>query len=554
MKKRVVSITLAVLMLAMMALTGCGQSQTGGTASAAAASAPTGDFEVPENLAMDWSGSTDTKQVKHHTYAEYQSLMEELVATYPDYCKLYSIGHTSQERQLWCLEITNSGKTNDKTGIGVFGNIHGGEMESAECAMYTAWWMLLNADTEYVQNILNNYTVYCVPMINPDGMEQSFVYNNRTNLSARDADGDGAVFSDPYTDVNGDGFIANVYMSKSGLDTKNMTSGYDPETYEPILTSGNTKLTAVGMESPDWNLDGKLGNDPRSSGVDMNRTFDYMFGAYDITTYNPNEVNYNGYEPGSVIGNNAWATNGQVNGPAYEQEIQAVQNFLAKTPMNALVTLHTGIQTVLWPWCYQEADYEGDKTLAKMAEIGKNMAQTFAKTASSDGVTRNFYYRSSWSDYPTSAEMIDYAYGRFGIHAYTIEVYESGDSDANTESEAEYETPGVYKNYDGTYAKGCTWQNGAQLSNSAAETLVEYTYEQVTGTEEGCLGWTKEQVDAIGLKKGMSLYFQTTERAQMSGYCPTNMDLMVEGAKDAIMVMIEAEPYGDGYVCPDYLK
>lgn len=32
---------------------------------------------------MDWSGSTDTKQVKHHTYAEYQSLMEELVATYP---------------------------------------------------------------------------------------------------------------------------------------------------------------------------------------------------------------------------------------------------------------------------------------------------------------------------------------------------------------------------------------------------------------------------------------------------------------------------------------
>lgn len=61
-------------------------------------------------------------------------------------------------------------------------------------------------------------------------------------------------------------------MSKSGLNTKNMTSGYDPETYEPILTSGNTKLTAVGMESPDWNLDGKLGNDPRSSGVDMNRT------------------------------------------------------------------------------------------------------------------------------------------------------------------------------------------------------------------------------------------------------------------------------------------
>ena len=130
MKKRFLALIMATLMLAMLALTGCGAST--GTTSAAETSAPTGEFEVPENLAMDWSGSTDTEQVKHHTYAEYQTLMEELVKTYPDYCTLYSIGHTSQERNLWCLEITNSKKASDgKTGIGVFGNIHGGEMESA---------------------------------------------------------------------------------------------------------------------------------------------------------------------------------------------------------------------------------------------------------------------------------------------------------------------------------------------------------------------------------------------------------------------------------------
>lgn len=550
MKKRMIALTLSVLMAATLALTGCGQ-QNG--ASSAPTAAPAGDFEVPENLAMNWNGSTDTEQVKHHSYAEYQNLMEELAATYPDYCKLYSIGHTSQERQLWCLEITNSVKTSKKTGIGVFGNIHGGEMESAECAMYTAWWMLLNSKTDYVKNILDNYTVYCVPMINPDGLEQSFIYNNRPNLSFRDADGDGMVFSDPYTDINGDGYIANVYMSQSGLDTGKMTVGYDPETWAPVLSVGDTKLDSLGMESPDWNLDGKLGNDPKTSGVDMNRTFDYMFGAYDITTYNPREVTYNGYEPGSIIGNNAWSSNGQTNGPGYELEIQAVQNFLAKTPMNALVSLHTGIQTVLWPWCYQEADYENDKTLAKMAEVGKAMAQKFQETASSDGVARNFYYRSSWSDYPTSAEMIDFAYGRFGIHAYTIEVYSSGDSDANAADDAGEEA-GVYLNYDGTYSKGCTWQNGAQLSGNAAESIVEYTYEQAIGTGKGDLGLTKEQVKAMGLKEGMSLYFQTTERAKMSGYCPTNMNLMVEGAKDAIMTMIEAEPYGDGYSCPDYLK
>ena len=36
---------------------------------------------------------------------------------------------------------------------------------------------------------------------------------------------------------------------------------------------------------------------------------------------------------------------------------------------------------------------------------------------------------ASYEDYPTSAEMIDYAYGRLNIHAYTIEVYSGGMSD-----------------------------------------------------------------------------------------------------------------------------
>lgn len=513
-----------------------------------AQAATSGEAKIPENLDVDWSGSTATEQVRHHSYEDYENIMRELVSTYPELCRLYSIGNSAQERQLWCLEITNADSKKDadeKVGIGVFGNIHGGEMESAECAMYTGWWLLINSGSDEVAQILDNYIIYCVPMINPDGMEESFTYNVRCNLSARDNDGDGLVFSDPYTDVNGDGFISNVYIGESGLDTSAMTAGWSG------LSIDGVTLESVGMESPDWNLDGRMGNDPRSSGVDMNRTFDYMFGVFDITTYNSFNITYQGYEAGSIIGNNAWASNGQTNGPAYEPEIRAVQNFLEKTPMAALVTLHTGIQTVLWPWCYRETDYETETELAQMAEVGKAMALQFAETASSDGVTRNFYYRSSWSDYPTSAEMIDWAYGRLGIHAYTVEVYSGGDSDPNTESTSEWD--GAYLNYDGTYARGCTWQNGDQLANAAASYITEYTYEQVIGSGEGCLGFSEAQAQALGLEVGESLYFNTTQQAQMSGICPTNMDLMVEGAKDAILVMIESEPFGDGYQLPDWL-
>lgn len=540
---KILSLLLAMAMLLTMSAFAAGKTTL------ADIEKPDADFDIPANLYMDWSGSTATQQVKHHSYAEYEALMKELVSTYPELCSLYSIGHSAQERQLWCLEITNSRSklaADEKTGIGIFGNIHGGEMESAESAMYTGWWILLNSDSNYVKYMLDNYVIYCVPMINPDGMEQSFTYNVRHNLSARDADGDGLVFSDPYTDVDGDGFISNVYIGQSGLDISQMTASRNS------LSCGDVVLESVGMESPDWNLDGKMGNDPRSSGVDMNRTFDYMFGAYDITTYNTKGVSYTGYEPGSIIGNNAWSSNGQENGPAYEAEIAAVQNFLEKTPMNALVTLHTGIQCVLWPWCYRETNYETEADLAQMAAIGTDMAAAFAEAASADGIIRNCYYRSSWSDYPTSAELIDWAYGRLGIHAYTVEVYSSGDSDPSL-TEAD-EWAGAYLNYDGTVSAGATWQNGDQLETLAASYITEYTYDQVIGTGDGCLGFTEAQAQALGLEAGESLYFNTTQTAQMSGICPTNMDLMVEAAKDSILVMIEAEPYGAGYQLPAYLE
>ncbi len=54
----------------------------------------------------------------------------------------------------------------------------------------------------------------------------------------------------------------------------------------------------------------------------------------------------------------------------------------------------------------------------------KSMAQAFQ-----DYTGRGFYSMSSNEDYPTAAELIDYAYGRYNIHAYTIEVYSPGKSE-----------------------------------------------------------------------------------------------------------------------------
>ena len=118
--------------------------------------------ETGAEMEIDWDA--------RYPYAELEGQLEAIAAAYPEIAQLYPIGTSFQERKLWCMELTNPEvPEEDKTGIAVLANIHGGERESAASAMYFAWWMATESDTEQVQKILNNYTVYVVPVINPDG-------------------------------------------------------------------------------------------------------------------------------------------------------------------------------------------------------------------------------------------------------------------------------------------------------------------------------------------------------------------------------------------------
>ena len=437
-------------------------------------------------VAIDWS--------VRYPYAELESQLSEINQTYPEITSLYPIGHSWQERTLWCMELTDpSVDKADKTGVAVMANIHGGERESATCAMYFAWWLAENSQTERVAQILSDYVVYIVPVINPDGYEQSFVFNTRQNLRPVDANGDGTAFSDPYTDVDGDGFIATLYRGTADAQP-------DPKTSE-----------IFGMESPDWDKNGVLGDDPRNSGIDMNRTFDYQWNRYDVDTV----------ETG-VIGANAYSRAGAA--PASEPEVQAIQNFLLNNEIDALASLHTGIQSVLYPWCYRAYDASQDsESILYMKEVAQKMAEAFQETTG-----RGFYSKSSYEDYPTSAELIDYAYGRLNIDAYTIEVYSGGKSE------------------DGDISK-CKWE----------DELPEATWKFYTQDELAAMGLDLQTlIDRKGqpLRYGEGLWFYTSARAQTVNTAPQDQQLMAEGCKDALLVMIDSEPNGQGYTKPEYLN
>ena len=60
--------------------------------------------------------------------------------------------------------------------------------------------------------------------------------------------------------------------------------------------------------------------------------------------------------------------------------------------------------------------------------------------------------------------------------------------------------------------------------------------------------------DGQPLAENEGLWFYTSSRAKTVTGAPEDQQLMAEGCKDALLVMIESEPNGQGYTKPDYLN
>ncbi len=428
--------------------------------------------------AVDWT--------QMMSYDQMSQLLKDLNTTYPQTTKLFSIGHTWQERELWCLELSAPiFATKHKTGVAMFGNIHGGEQQSGMGAAYTAWWLA----TQYGKDakatkILSKYNVYIVPLINPDGYERSFLISTRQNMRPTDKNGVAGPFSDPRVDTNGDGVIATIYQQNTGTppDVGTIVTGANPDPTNIVAFHPATQPTGTIYESlgdPDHN--GLWADDDFGSLVDMNRNFDYLWNFHDVSVI-PN------------LGANAWNSAGP--DAASEPEVQAVQDFLITHPVAALSTLHTGEQSVLWPWCYTPAPTTDD------AFMGATSAAMAAAWTSTTG--RGMYTMTSYDDYPTSAELIDWAWGRLHIHAYTQE---------------------VYQNYNANNPD--TWYPRASPPD-------QWIY--------------------MGDWQGQhNIWFRNTGNAQLQGDAVPYQDKLVAGVKDSFVVMAFSEPSGPGAIVPDWI-
>jgi hypothetical protein len=119
----------------------------------------------------------------YHNYDTMKDELNSYAGEYPGICRLYSLGWSVRQRELWAMLITNNpDEEEDEPEVKYISTIHGNEPEGTEMCLYLIDLLLreYGAD-ERITNIVDGTAVWIVPLMNPDGFE-SGVRNNANHI------------------------------------------------------------------------------------------------------------------------------------------------------------------------------------------------------------------------------------------------------------------------------------------------------------------------------------------------------------------------------------
>ena len=225
-------------------------------------------------------------QAQAPAYLDHSALTRELrtlVATSRS-AKMTSLGTTIGGRDIWVIEIANPGgmPVNDRPGVLMVGNLEGDHLVGSSHALESIRYLLTNATTPAVKQVLDAQVVYIFPRLNPDGAELSFATvksGQKGNLRPYDDDNDGRVDEDGPDDLNGDGVIS--VMRAKDPSGEYLIDPADPRAMKKAdVTKGEVGGYKLYWEGIDNDGDGFL-NEDGIGGVDLNRNFQHDYPYFD---------------------------------------------------------------------------------------------------------------------------------------------------------------------------------------------------------------------------------------------------------------------------------
>ncbi len=243
--------------------------------------------QVPVAGALAALGSPPDPKVvvawnRFYDHAGIMEISRRLAAAHPNRVKMGSIGKSTEGRDMVLLTVTNfdTGDADEKPAMWIDGNIHSNEIQGAEFSLYTAWYLAEMADrVPAVDSLLDDYTLYIVPSINPDARDHYIHKPNtasspRTGLAPRDNDGDGRIDEDNLDDLDGDGHITQ--MRRRNVNGRFKVSPEDPRLMIPVRPGERGEYDLLGREGFDNDGDG-LVNEDADGGYDPNRNWPWRW-------------------------------------------------------------------------------------------------------------------------------------------------------------------------------------------------------------------------------------------------------------------------------------
>jgi len=122
----------------------------------------------------------------YHNYATLTDELNIYAETYPEICRLYTVGQSVQGRELWAILITdNPDDEEDEPEFKYVSTMHGNEPLGTEMCLYFIDLLLTEYGTdERITNLVDSTAIWIVPLMSPDGLESGTRNNaNGVNLN-----------------------------------------------------------------------------------------------------------------------------------------------------------------------------------------------------------------------------------------------------------------------------------------------------------------------------------------------------------------------------------
>lgn len=203
---------------------------------------------------------------------------------------LTSIGKSSSGKDIWLITLSKENHAKNKAVLIVAG-ADGRHPAGTEIAAKLAE-KLVSLPENALSELLQNKTIYIIPALSPDALEQSVAtlkYERSGNSTKRDDDRDGKTDEDPFEDLNGDGLITQLRIEDP--TGSYILSKDDPRVLvKADLSKGETGKYLLISEGIDNDKDGSFNEDGAGQvNIDKNFTFDYPMFEKEAGEYQASE-------------------------------------------------------------------------------------------------------------------------------------------------------------------------------------------------------------------------------------------------------------------------